>query len=313
MVALTAFIAPTAGDSDHWITTSVRLSGILTVQVYFYLMEYGEDPTPLKAFVVFVWLVEYAQSAFCIHVVHTYVSTDFENVLGIAHIVWSVGVFVALEVLLIALIQIFYIYRAWLLSNRNWIVATVPVRTVYPFCAHFLMLSHWKGVTLSLRAGFGFATAALTYKHTTWVAFREAHAVKYTVNTALGLGIIVDLMVAVFLVYELRSEAGFSLRPPVPYVQTILVYAMGTGASTLVASLMFCAILATVVYANTMLANLNARKRIRNTMIASPRAFNSNTGSSGSANGQGTTRIVARENVKVQSEMVWEELKNVFV
>ncbi|KAJ3552509.1 hypothetical protein NM688_g4114 [Phlebia brevispora] len=238
MVPLTEFIAPTVGIV---IPLSLMLSGVLSVQVFYYLSEYEEDSPLMKGFVIFVWLVENAQSAFCIHVIHTYISDGFEDILGIAQIIWSVGLYVGMEVLLIALIQSFYVYRAWHVGKKRWIVAVIP------------------GVTLALRAGFGFGTAVLSYKHPTWESFREARAVKYTVNTALALGIVVDLMVALFLVYELRSEARSSPGASVPYLQTIMIYIIGTGASTF----------------------LNARKRLRNA-ISPAQVFDSGAASSGS-------------------------------
>ncbi|KAJ3558573.1 hypothetical protein NM688_g841 [Phlebia brevispora] len=265
MAPLTDFIAPAVGIM---LPLALMLTGVFTVQVYFYLLEYHHDPTSLKVFVIFVWhaffavcckndllnifigrLVECTQSAFCIHVIHTYISGDFGSILAALQTVWSVGVSVALEVCLVAMIQTFYIYRAWILSKRSWLVAAIP------------------GVMLILRVGSGLSVAALTYRYTNMIIFRDAEATKYTVNIALGLGIAVDVMIAAFLTYELK-KTGKSLRVSVPYVQTILLYVIGTGAIT---ANVYCnldnglIVIISKLYANTMLMNLNARKHIRNT------------------------------------------------
>ncbi|KAJ3558831.1 hypothetical protein NM688_g687 [Phlebia brevispora] len=303
VVPLTEFIAPTVGIV---IPLSLMLAGVLSVQVFYYLTEYEEDSPLMKGFVIFVWFVENAQSAFCIHVIHTYISDGFGDILGIAQITWSVGLYVIMEVLLIALIQSFYVYRAWHVSKKRWLVAVIPVGGSNVFLSSLIdVLSRAKGITLALRAGFGFGTAILSYKHPTWESFREAQAVKYTVNTALALGIVVDLMVALFLVYELHSEARSSPRTSVPYLQTIMIYIIGTGASTLIMSiiilvtynvipgnLLFAGCIAIIckLYSNTMLANLNARKRLRST-ISPVQVFDSGAASSRS----GTTDVAGRE------------------
>ncbi|KAJ3550488.1 hypothetical protein NM688_g5065 [Phlebia brevispora] len=319
MPSLTEFMAPTAGVA---IPLALMCSGVLSVQVYFYLLEYQEDPYVLKGFVIFIWLVECIQSAFCVHIMHTYIGDDFSDIVRILETTWSVGVTIALAVVLIVLIQSlsaspsFYIYRAWSLSKRNWLVAAIP------------------GVTLLCRAGSGLTTASLTYKYPNFLSFTDARATKYAVNLALGLGVAVDLMVASFLIYELTQSTRNGVRTTGLYVQAILKYAIGTGACTLFLSiaslavynllpmnLMFTGLVEILckLYANMMMVNLNARKRIRNTAVSSPQVFDSiavSSSASGNTGGRNAQKHHSRsvqvlKEVEVRADQ--EDLKAVVV
>ncbi|KAJ3558833.1 hypothetical protein NM688_g685 [Phlebia brevispora] len=234
MTALTSFIAPTAGIV---LPLALMLSGILTVQLHFYLTQYEQDPFFRKAFVILVCLVDYAQSALCIHLFHAYLSADFMDVLEILHIDWSVGAFITLEVLLIVMIQTFYVYRAWLLSNKNWAVGLIP------------------GITLSLRTGFGFATAALTSNGSFIPCLRAqiGDTIRLTLSGSLC-----------------PAHSGLCDQHRRKYFDNV--------NSDL-----------NHVYANTMLANLNARKHIRHAMTLHPRVFDSGVALSGPPSGMRTT------------------------
>ncbi|KAJ3559561.1 hypothetical protein NM688_g268 [Phlebia brevispora] len=325
MHSLTQFIVPVVGVV---IPFSVMLSGVLSIQAYSYLTKY-EDPILTKAFVLFIWLAEYAQTIFCIRVVHTYISVGLKDILDISRIAWSVELYMGIEV---RISSILHKPMPNAHPGSSYFLHTIMVclshlareqQELENCCNSWgdLVNSRWVWirydvsqcqVTYDLNAPT-LAIATLSYKHSTWNTFGEAQAIN-TVNTALALGVAVDLTMALFLIYEFR----FSSRAPIPDLQTIVIYMFCTVASTLMMSagalvtynvmpvnLLFAGFAAIIckcrsslptfsvqkltmyplgtlaVCVNMMLANLNAHKRLR-IVMSSAQVFDSDATYSGS-------------------------------
>ncbi|GJE88937.1 hypothetical protein PsYK624_050250 [Phanerochaete sordida] len=153
----------------------------------------------------------------------------------------------------------FSIVRIWQLSGGNMWATAVPA------------------VFLLFRAASGFGSTVYLYKYHTWADFYAHQGPFVTVNCGLTLAAVVDLMVAAILTYYLRQHKS-RFRKTRYMIQKLMFYTINTGAITMVfsisavfffnllrASLMFGGIVEVIckLYANSTLALLNARQRIK--------------------------------------------------
>ncbi|KAI0088633.1 hypothetical protein BDY19DRAFT_994011 [Irpex rosettiformis] len=234
------------------------LFGVFSAQVFFYWSTYDKDGPKLKAFVCFIWILEALHTAFCIHVMYFYFVTHFgDPVHGVNTIVWSCGITVILEVVIVSLTEGFYVRRIWhLAGKKSWVVA---------------------GPTLLLivRAFFSLYTVSFLYKYETWANYREHQTAQSFLWTAFSLGLVADFSITSLLIGLLRKKrtkfAATNMK-----VAKLMHYTINTGALTLIVSaavigtigvknsLLFGGMIEVVskLYANSMLAMLNARKHI---------------------------------------------------
>ncbi|KAJ3558570.1 hypothetical protein NM688_g844 [Phlebia brevispora] len=288
-------------DSPNFIADSLTiliplaliLSGIFAAQVYFYLLDYESDHVFLRTYVVFIWLAELLHSVFCMHLLYTYIATDFGNFQEVQHVTWSAAATILLQAVVVGLTQSYYLYRVWILCKKRWQIPTIP------------------GIALLIRLGFNFATASFLYRFPEWLTLHDKSALKachqYTVNVGFGLAILVDMSLAFLLIYELRKTQQ-NVQFHIPYIQQVVNHTIGTGVLTvqdifpcrlnygkpasglpalspseqapqfnaMATNLTYAGLIEilTKLYAITMLANLNARKYTRNTP-PTPRLFES--------------------------------------
>lgn len=236
------------------------LFGIFTAQVYFYWSTYEKDSHFVRSFVLMLWFLEALHTTFCVCMLYTYFIDHFGDAGEVERIVWSAVATVFLEIIIVSLTQAFYIYRIWKLSKRNYLVASVPA------------------VALLARIVLGYVAAGFLYSYQTWEAFRQKQGPLLTLNVALSCGGFVDLVTTGLLTFYLwRSRTAFPRTKHV--VDKLLHFALNTGALTMIfsmailitynlvtTSLIWAGMVEIVskLYANSMLAMLNARNNIRN-------------------------------------------------
>ncbi|CAL1703580.1 unnamed protein product [Somion occarium] len=212
---------------------ALLLYGIATAQSYVYMLNSKDDPPLLKSVVGSIWILETFHSAMIIHMLYEYTITDFGKLADVGIIVWSVGLCVLVEMLIVALAQGFYIRRIWILSN------------------HSVLLTVVTSILLLARVSFGFATAALTYKLGAWTTFREETGPLFTLSCGLGLSALVDALIAGIIIYYLRrGQTGFKSTDNVVRSLMALLFA---GLVTVAGKL----------YSNSLLGTLNARSYLR--------------------------------------------------
>ncbi|KAI0793076.1 hypothetical protein BC629DRAFT_345771 [Irpex lacteus] len=234
------------------------LFGVFSAQVYFYWSNYEKDSAKLKSFVSFIWILEALHTGFCIHVLYFYFVTHFgDPVHGAGTIVWSCGVTVVLEVVIVSLTEGFYVRRIWHLSGKKYWVVAGPI------------------LLLIVRAIFSLYTVNFLYKFGTWENYRAHSSAQASLWTAFSLGLVADFSITSLLIWFLRTKrtkfAATNMK-----LAKLMHYTINTGAVTLVVSaaiigtisiqnsLLFGGLIEVVskLYANSMLAMLNARKQI---------------------------------------------------
>ncbi|KAI0343178.1 hypothetical protein BDW22DRAFT_1428601 [Trametopsis cervina] len=236
------------------------LYGVFLAQLLYYWTTYDSDGFLVKLWVVALGIFETGHTALCIHILYFYFITHFgDPVHGLEQIVWSGGTSVYFEVIIIGLAQSFYVYRIWHLSRRNIAVTGIV------------------GAILTLRIAFGLFTTSSMFKRRTWEALQTSRLVLVTTNCTWGLSVLVDLLITLVLLYYLYSNRKSGLDRTKNIIRELMHYSISTGALTVFfslvilisfnaysQSLLFGGVLEVLskLYANSMLAMLNARRRV---------------------------------------------------
>lgn len=233
--------------------------GVFSAQVYAYWFAYQNDATSLRVFVLVLWFLELLHTIFCMHMLYTYFVDDIGAPLNAATIIWSAAASIYAEVSIAGASQGYFIYRLWALSNKNWLVAGVPA------------------ILLAGRMAIGFATAVFLMKYDTWVEFHAQRSSRVTTDCGLVLSAMVDIIVTLLLSYYLHKQKT-TFRRTQHIMQRMMFYSINTGAITmccsisalfmfnfLTTSLMFGGMVEILskLYANSVLAMLNARKHLK--------------------------------------------------
>ncbi|KAI0090030.1 hypothetical protein BDY19DRAFT_99026 [Irpex rosettiformis] len=289
-----------AGPLLALICFALILFGVFTAQIYYYWLSYEDDSPFLRHYVCALWLLEVAHTILCVQIVYHYLIIHFGNTeSGLDRIVWSFPATIVLEVCIVCMSQGMYIYRIWYLSKKSMLVAGVPVcstaqtsimylySTSYSlssYCPAHVRTSDWfaklwiSGLTVRL-LGFSLASVAFLYRYDTWVNFHAHRAPPATVTSAFSLAVMTDISVASLLVYYLYVRTTVTFARTRHIVQTLMLYTINTGAITILfsvgvlatfnlfkMSLLFGGLIEIIskLYANSMLAMLNARQTILN-------------------------------------------------
>ncbi|KIJ41271.1 hypothetical protein M422DRAFT_780412 [Sphaerobolus stellatus SS14] len=113
-------IQPLYGPALVGLVLTAFLSGLVTLQTFFYYRHYLKDPMSLKFYVFFVWLLEIVHLIVVFLFVYYYTVLHWGDRRVIEHLTWSWSTQFLLNSFITALAQFFLIYRVYILSRRNW-------------------------------------------------------------------------------------------------------------------------------------------------------------------------------------------------
>ncbi|KAI0341080.1 hypothetical protein BDW22DRAFT_1359242 [Trametopsis cervina] len=234
------------------------LYGIFLAQALYYWTTYENDAFVIKLWVILAGLFETCHTAMCMYMLYYYFIQhygDFEN--GLNHIVWTAIITLYCEIGIIAVTQSFYVYRIWHISGKNQIVTGIL------------------SVILTARIGVGLYTTSSTFQFSTWEQSYLDRSFVVKSNSTWGLGVAVDLLITITLLYFLHHTQKLGLRRTRRIVRKLMHYSITTGGLTVVSSLivlityntytrslLFAGMLEALskLYANSMLAMINARR-----------------------------------------------------
>ncbi|CAL1703621.1 unnamed protein product [Somion occarium] len=238
---------------------AILLYGIMVAQAYVYMLNCKGDGPLLKSVVAAVALLETLHTAFIIHIIYTYAIEDFGNLEATGAITWSTASCVLIEMLVVGLVQGFYIFRIWIISGGSLVLTIVT------------------SILLFARVTFGLGTSALLIKFKFYSTFRAQFGPLVTFTCGLSLAVAVDVLIAAILVYYLiRDKPGFKATENV--VRTLVVYFVNTGVITMLVSIIILifffvfkeslifggmVLIASKLYSNSFLGTLNARQMLR--------------------------------------------------
>ncbi|KAI0087795.1 hypothetical protein BDY19DRAFT_994685 [Irpex rosettiformis] len=276
---------------------ALMLFGVFSTQCYVYWFTYEKDSRMLRTAVLLLWAFEACHTAFCMHIAYTYLIIYFgDPVHGVEHIVWSVGITVMCEMIIVIIVESFYLHRIYRLSESALITA-LPAFFLVP------------------RVVLGFAVSAYLFVFDTWEAFTGHPASENILNTSLSLGVVTDLIITILLIYYLRRRQSRVSRTK-HIIQRLQRNTVNNGALSVILSvviiitlhaipnsLLFAGLVEIIskVYANSMIATLNARQSISKLGNTSKDGFNS-IQLSVRENTNGSTRVdMSREGVFINS------------
>ncbi|KAF8903267.1 hypothetical protein CPB85DRAFT_1438422 [Mucidula mucida] len=232
------------------------LHGVTCVQALYYYL-HQTDSWGLKGIVTAVMVLDTIHQALISHTVYTYVITNYFNPAALADTVWSLLLEVLFNGFTALLVQGFLTMRVWHLSSRNiWLTGLVSSFVIGEFGCVVV-----------------FAVYALFHVHT-FEELGELKALSITVNALAACGDITITTALVCLLAQSRPRFANSRR----MIKMLIIYSINTGLiTTLCAIASLVSILAwghTFIYitfffcigrlySNSLLATLNARKRIR--------------------------------------------------
>lgn len=248
----------TIGSLYVGIVFSAVLFGITNVQSYNYYIRYPNDWKLHKISVGVLWMLDSLHLALSIHLGYYYLIDSFGNLFALEIIVWSLKAQIAINVVIILLVQSLYAVRVWKLGtgHHDKIIPSL--------------------VTFAVASGYalGIVLAVFTYRMAT---FSQIHEMSWAIEASFISSTSIDFIISATMVhYLLKSKSGFartSLK-----VSTLIQYTVGSGLVTSACSLsalvtylimpnnlIFMAIeySLTKLYINSLLAMLNARKTIR--------------------------------------------------
>ncbi|TCD62143.1 hypothetical protein EIP91_007295 [Steccherinum ochraceum] len=100
---------------------TLTLYGMLLAQVYHYALHARDDAKLLKYTVALVAALETLHTAFMLHATYVYGVLNLVDPLNYLTIPWSAGIAIALGMLIVLVVQTFYIRRVYVLSKRSFL------------------------------------------------------------------------------------------------------------------------------------------------------------------------------------------------
>ncbi|KAJ7306146.1 hypothetical protein DFH08DRAFT_902263 [Mycena albidolilacea] len=254
-----ALFADTYGGSLVCCQVMLPLFGLSIIQGYLYLLNYGNDPRLLKAFVALIWSLGALNAVLVCHSVYHYLVLSYTNPLLLIQGEWSVYASTAVSILTCFLIDLFFARMLFRMTKGKW---RIFILTVY-------------GVLLPTQIAFGIL---FIYKLFALWDIPKLHAIVYPVMVPVFLSrVVTDAFTSTTLcivLYDFRTDFGKTMR----LIRTLIIYAINRFILTtlvLVAQVIFLllkpkSIAAMVMgyvtvhlYINSFLATLNARASLR--------------------------------------------------
>ncbi|KAF8878227.1 hypothetical protein BD779DRAFT_1555181 [Infundibulicybe gibba] len=233
------------------------LFGITNLQVFLYYHSYPEDWRVQKLIVALLWLLDVVHLILTVHAVYHYVVTSFGNPLALLQVVWSLKLQIAVNVIIVLLVQSLYAARVWKLGYQNcqtipWIVLAIVI------------LGYAVGIILAVK----------TYQIS---SFDDLNSMSWAIYASFAMPTIVDFVIAATICYYLQTNrSGFSEANSriVVVMRYVLISGFATSVCSTVALITYSAMprnlvflgiefLLTKLYVNSFLAMLNARRSLR--------------------------------------------------
>ncbi|KZT02076.1 uncharacterized protein LAESUDRAFT_440875 [Laetiporus sulphureus 93-53] len=235
---------------------STFLSGIVSMQTVLYTSLYHDDALRLKVVVYLIWTLDILHTIFvCVgdwqYFISHWESNDVKDWLP-----WPIATTIALTAIMTFVVQCFFAYRVFTVSQRKWHIAIPLV------------------VVAFARLVAALVSTAMMDRLGSFSKFKTDAGWVFTLGLSLSAAL--DIMVATTLCYYLwKSKSGFSSMDSV--LNTLTFYTVQNGTITFITTivtlicwvtlpnLVFLSLhfIITKLYANALLSTLNARRALR--------------------------------------------------
>jgi len=234
---------------------SYCLYGMLIVQVYMYSQVFTKDILGIKILVWSMFTLETVFTIFCTIAAWNEFGVGWGDLNTLVVIDWSWEPLPALDSILAAMAQCFYMWRIYRLTQKRWLVAIICC----PMIAH-LAASFYYGIGVSVQdRTFQHLTESFSPQITTWLAGAA----------------ICDFLITISLVLILwRQKQATSVKRTTTIINRLIRFSVETGSVTSLAAIVelilwlavrqvnFHFILFLVIgklYSNMLMASLNSR------------------------------------------------------
>ncbi|KAJ7123510.1 hypothetical protein C8R44DRAFT_980860 [Mycena epipterygia] len=281
----TSFGASIAGS---WLLSVMW--GISSLQVFIYFMQSGEtDPTPLRlmACISALWLLDTVNAILIFKGNWRVLIHQYGRIAGLSEIQPEILIHTWFEVVVIFVVQIYFIRRIYLFAKKAIIRTHTAKLLGYAFLVVMVILAAWQFIGL---VGKLTITSIFLLPYSNEITVYQIYGYGTSVavlSTPLLLGlnislraaaVAVDGTVAVCMVYLLTRGGGGHLRQTKRMVHRLLLVSMTSGTVTAVAvsvvlillsvypdTLFYCIIEYSLcsLYFSTLLANLNSREYVQ--------------------------------------------------
>ncbi|KAF7342301.1 hypothetical protein MVEN_01818500 [Mycena venus] len=258
------------------VAVSCILFGVSSLQAYHYYHYYVNDSRLHKIAVGLLWVLDATHLSLTIASSYHYAINGFGRVAVLDLIIWPIKLQIAINVVIILLVQSLYAYRVWLLGGYHhgvlgYIVAGVVlggfgigIVLSYETCDPF--------ITVSFSPANDQIPCRYTVNH-----WSETGRIAWAVEASFAASTTIDIIISVAMCYYLRKSKGKESRLN-SRISTLMQYTVSCGIFTSACSvsclftfllmpnnLVFLALsyLLTRLYVNSFMAMMNARERVR--------------------------------------------------
>ncbi|TDL30100.1 hypothetical protein BD410DRAFT_52443 [Rickenella mellea] len=250
----------TLGAALIGLVLATLLFGILTLQCYIYFTDYPEDRRIVKGFIGFLWFFNGAHVAIIAAGIYHYLIKNFTDPAALRKPNWAIILHVFLNSFIAWLVQLFFAWRVWGVSQRNKYLTAVIVALA---CLQFAF------GTKSSAIGFDGNVSSFDTVGTPRVEFLMG---MYFGNTLLC-----DLVITSSLCFILnKSRTGFKRTDSI--INQLMLFSLSTGIVTSIFAVVNLVVFFTMptnlvhlavgfllskLYSNSLLVHLNIRDTIR--------------------------------------------------
>ncbi|KAF9459532.1 hypothetical protein BDZ94DRAFT_1300501 [Collybia nuda] len=233
------------------------LFGVTNIQVYLYFQNYPQDWRVQKISVFTLWILDIIHLSLTVAAVYHYLIDSFGIPEALGLVIWSFKLQIAVNVIIVVLVQTLYAVRVWKLGRHY--------QRIWPVIVAIVVASGY---------AIGIILAVKTYNISTFV---ELEGMAWVVYASFTSSTVIDVVIATAMCfYLIRSRSGFAgtNNKIIIIVRMTLISGFLTSACSLAALIAYAAMpnnlvflgiefLLTKLYINSFLAMLNARQSVR--------------------------------------------------
>ncbi|KAF8551109.1 hypothetical protein OG21DRAFT_1513229 [Imleria badia] len=239
---------------------AAALSGVVVVQTFLYIKLFPRDSATFKAMVGAVWMLDTMHSLLIYTSVWIYLITNYGNERMIDTIPIPLALTGLISAILTFIVHCFFLYRIHKLSHQQWqFTALILVLALFRLCCATV-------------------TTAEMIHMKTFTAFKARF--QWVLTLGLAMSSLVDILVTWFLTHLLQTlqrEIDVSTSSD-RVITSVILYTFETNLLTSVTTILSMICWLTMpdnliflglhffigkLYANSLLATLNARKQLR--------------------------------------------------
>ncbi|KAJ7203168.1 hypothetical protein GGX14DRAFT_544378 [Mycena pura] len=239
------------------VVISSILFGVSSLQVYYYYHYYPRDSVLHRISVGVLWILDALHLSLAIFSSYHYGVRGFGHLAGLLTIIGPIKLLIAINVVIVLIVQSLYAYRVWLLGGYH----------------HGVLGYLVAGMVL---AGFAIGIV-VTVKTYSIASFLQTPAIAWAVEASLAASSTIDIILSAAMCYYLRKSKGTGLALN-SRISALMQYTLSCGVFTSACSvtglftfvlmpnnLVYLALtfLLTRLYINSFMAMMNARQRQR--------------------------------------------------